>query len=74
MFSLHLQKHRYHLPSHDAVAQILPDHRDLVSGAKSELQNATHWDQKRPAKRAESTPANKPNINQTYHVHHPHKR
>ncbi|KAG7245374.1 hypothetical protein INR49_010824 [Caranx melampygus] len=53
---------------------MLPDHRDLVMGARSELQNAMHQDQERPTKRAESTPANKPNINHTYHVHHPHKR
>uniref|UniRef100_A0A3B4Z8A6 Coiled-coil domain containing 33 n=1 Tax=Seriola lalandi dorsalis TaxID=1841481 RepID=A0A3B4Z8A6_SERLL len=38
VFSLQLQKDRYHLPSHDALAQILPDYQYL---AKTELQNAT---------------------------------
>lgn len=55
-----LQKDDYNLPSHDALAQILPDY--LVSGGKTELQNATHQEQK------------KPNINRTYKTHHPHKR
>ncbi|XP_069383903.1 coiled-coil domain-containing protein 33 isoform X1 [Paralichthys olivaceus] len=63
------QKDGYHLPSHDALAQILPGYRSLCNVAKAELQNATHQQQER-----ETTQANKPKINQTYQVHHPHKR
>ncbi|XP_047195941.1 coiled-coil domain-containing protein 33-like [Hippoglossus stenolepis] len=63
------QKDGYHLPSHDALAQILPGYRSLDNEAKAELQNATHQQQRR-----EATQANKPKINQTYQVHHPHKR
>ncbi|XP_056242206.1 coiled-coil domain-containing protein 33 isoform X1 [Seriola aureovittata] len=66
-----LQKDRYHLPSHDALAQILPDYQYL---AKTELQNATNQEQERPTQRAEATQANKPNINHTYQVHQPHIR
>ncbi|XP_060933207.1 coiled-coil domain-containing protein 33 [Limanda limanda] len=63
------QKDGYHLPSHDALAQILPGYRSPDNKAKAELQNATPQHQRR-----EATQANKPKINQTYHVHHPHKR
>ncbi|XP_037623988.1 coiled-coil domain-containing protein 33 isoform X1 [Sebastes umbrosus] len=57
---------RYNLPSHDALAQILPN--------KTELQRAAQQEQERPAERPEATQAHKPNINHTYQVHHPHKR
>ncbi|XP_062245696.1 coiled-coil domain-containing protein 33 [Platichthys flesus] len=63
------QKDGYHLPSHDALAQILPGYRSHDNEAKAELQNATPQQQRR-----EATQANKPKINQTYHVHHPHRR
>ncbi|GAA6221379.1 coiled-coil domain-containing protein 33 isoform X1 [Lates japonicus] len=69
-----LQNDGYRLPSHDALAQILPDYRHLVREAETEPQNAAHQEQESPAQRAEATQANKPNINHTYHVHHPHKR
>ncbi|XP_050929313.1 coiled-coil domain-containing protein 33 [Lates calcarifer] len=69
-----LQKDGYRLPSHDALAQILPDYRHLVREAETEPQNAAHQEQESPAQRAEATQASKPNINHTYHVHHPHKR
>ncbi|KAF3688786.1 Coiled-coil domain-containing protein 33 Cancer/testis antigen 61 [Channa argus] len=64
-----LLKDEYNLPSYDALAQILPDY--LVTGAKTELQNASHQEQDRPADRTE---ANKHNINRTYKKHNPHKR
>ncbi|XP_067356257.1 coiled-coil domain-containing protein 33 [Channa argus] len=67
--SVELLKDEYNLPSYDALAQILPDY--LVTGAKTELQNASHQEQDRPADRTE---ANKHNINRTYKKHNPHKR
>uniref|UniRef100_A0A3B5BE42 Coiled-coil domain containing 33 n=1 Tax=Stegastes partitus TaxID=144197 RepID=A0A3B5BE42_9TELE len=36
--ALQLQKDVYNLPSHDALAQILPDYRSLLSRARTELQ------------------------------------
>ena len=70
IFPLQLQKDGYDLPSHDALAQILENGRYLFKGAKAEL----HQDEERPAERPEATQTNKPNINHTYQVHHPHKR
>ncbi|XP_054475448.1 coiled-coil domain-containing protein 33 [Anoplopoma fimbria] len=61
----------YDLPSHDALAKILPNGRcgvDLLKGAKTELHRA--GEQERPV----ATQANKPNKNNTYQVHHPHRR
>lgn len=72
VFPLQLQKDGYDLPSHDALAQILPNY--LFKGAKTELHRAAQQEQERPAERPEATQANKPNINHTYQVHHPHKR
>ncbi|XP_071354432.1 coiled-coil domain-containing protein 33 isoform X2 [Trachinotus anak] len=69
-----IKEDRFHLPPHDALAQILPDCQYLINGAKTELQNATHQEQERHTQRAEATQANKPNINHTYQVYHPHKR
>ncbi|XP_040894152.1 coiled-coil domain-containing protein 33 [Toxotes jaculatrix] len=66
MVLLRLQKNGYRLPSHDALAQILPDHRNFASEAKTELQNTTYQEQERSTQRAEVTQANKPNINRTY--------
>ncbi|XP_034390488.1 coiled-coil domain-containing protein 33 [Cyclopterus lumpus] len=60
----------YDLPSHDALAKILPNGRYLCKGAKTEL----HGDQENPAERPEATQANKPDINHTYQVHQSHKR
>lgn len=71
IFPLSLQKDSYDLPSHDALAQILPNDRQLFKGARTELHRAAQQEQERPAERPE---ANKPNINHTYQVHHPHKR
>uniref|UniRef100_A0A3P8TZD2 Coiled-coil domain containing 33 n=1 Tax=Amphiprion percula TaxID=161767 RepID=A0A3P8TZD2_AMPPE len=62
-----LQKDVYNLPSHDALAQILPDYR-------TELQSTTQHEQETPAERAEAAQGSKPNINYTYHIHPPHKR
>ncbi|XP_031138430.1 coiled-coil domain-containing protein 33 isoform X5 [Sander lucioperca] len=67
-------KDGYDLPSHDALAQILPNGRYLFKGVKTELHRAAQQEQKRPAKRPEAPQANRPNINHTYQVHHPHKR
>nr|XP_020475040.1 coiled-coil domain-containing protein 33 isoform X1 [Monopterus albus] len=67
--AIKLQKDEYSLPSHDALAQILPDTWHTVTGAETELQNAGTT-----AKRSEATQANKPNINQTYQISHPNKR
>ncbi|XP_035858622.1 coiled-coil domain-containing protein 33 isoform X4 [Sander lucioperca] len=71
---LRLLKDGYDLPSHDALAQILPNGRYLFKGVKTELHRAAQQEQKRPAKRPEAPQANRPNINHTYQVHHPHKR
>ncbi len=72
IFPLQLQKDGYNLPSHDALAKILPNY--LIKGAQTELHRAAQQEQERPAERPEATQANKPNINHTYQVHHPHKR
>ncbi|XP_035520770.1 coiled-coil domain-containing protein 33 [Morone saxatilis] len=69
-----LQKDGNNLPSHDALSQILPKYRYLSKGADAELHGAAQQEQERPAERPETTKANKPNINHTYQVHHPHKR
>uniref|UniRef100_UPI0037E72115 coiled-coil domain-containing protein 33 n=1 Tax=Semicossyphus pulcher TaxID=241346 RepID=UPI0037E72115 len=67
IFPLQLQKGAYNLPSHDALAQILPNYSHFFKGAKTEL----HRDAQQVKKRPE---VNKPNINHTYQIHHPHKR
>ncbi|XP_028441484.1 coiled-coil domain-containing protein 33 isoform X3 [Perca flavescens] len=69
-----LLKDGYDLPSHDALAQILPNGRYLFKGAKTELHRAAQQEQKRPAERPEAPQANRPNINHTYQIHHPRKR
>ncbi|XP_008275073.1 coiled-coil domain-containing protein 33 [Stegastes partitus] len=69
-----LQKDVYNLPSHDALAQILPDYRSLLSRARTELQSTAQHEQETPAERAEAAQGSKPNINYTYQVHHPHRR
>ncbi|XP_032380521.1 coiled-coil domain-containing protein 33 [Etheostoma spectabile] len=71
---LRLLKDGYNLPSHDALAQILPNGRYLFKGAKTELHRAAQQEQKRPAERPEASQANRPKINHTYQVHQPHKR
>ncbi|XP_059190757.1 coiled-coil domain-containing protein 33 [Centropristis striata] len=63
--AIKLQKDGYNLPSHDALAKILP---------KTELQEAAQQQQETPAERPVAPQADKPNINHTYQVHHPHKR
>ncbi|AWP08402.1 putative coiled-coil domain-containing protein 33 [Scophthalmus maximus] len=68
------QKDRYHLPSHDALAQILPGYRYLANDAKTDLEKATNQEQERPAQGAKAAQAKKTDINSTYQVHHPHKR
>ncbi|CAK6950984.1 coiled-coil domain-containing protein 33 [Scomber scombrus] len=72
--TIKFHKDRYNLPSHDALVQILPDYRYLLNGANTEPHRAAQQEQERPTERAEVTQANKPNINHTYQVHHPHKR
>ncbi|XP_029290226.1 coiled-coil domain-containing protein 33 isoform X2 [Cottoperca gobio] len=67
-------KDGYNLPSHDALAQILPNGRYPFKEARTELHRAAQQEQERPAERPEATQANKPNINHTYQVHHAHKR
>ncbi|XP_034542199.1 coiled-coil domain-containing protein 33 [Notolabrus celidotus] len=69
-----VQKHRYNLPSHDALAQILPNNRIILKGVKTELHRETKQEQKMLAKKPEATQANKPNINHTYQIRQPHKR
>lgn len=73
-FLLQSHKDGYNLPSHDALAHILPDYRNLLKGANTELHREAQQEQERPAERAEATQANKPNINHTYQIHQPHKR
>ncbi|XP_029991453.1 coiled-coil domain-containing protein 33 [Sphaeramia orbicularis] len=58
------EKDGYNLPSHDALAQILPHY---LMGEKSVTQQE-------PAERAGASQASKRNINNTYQVHQPHKR
>ncbi|XP_034060619.1 coiled-coil domain-containing protein 33 isoform X1 [Gymnodraco acuticeps] len=60
-------KDGYNLPSHDALAQILPNGRYLFKGANPRLQRAAQREPERPE-------AKQPNINHTYHIHHPHQR
>ncbi|KAF7663269.1 hypothetical protein LDENG_00215010 [Lucifuga dentata] len=64
----------YGLPSHDALAQILPDYQHFFNGGKTELQSTAQQQQNRPTERAEATQGPKRNINHTYQIHHPHKR
>ncbi|XP_068169888.1 coiled-coil domain-containing protein 33 isoform X2 [Antennarius striatus] len=64
-----MKKEGFNLPSHDALAQILPKYQTLF-GEKTELQQK----EERQAERPKAPQANKPNINHTYHVHPPHKR
>lgn len=71
--ALQFQRGKYNLPSHDALAQILPDNQLLRSRAKTELPGTAQLDQNTKAERADST-ENKPNINSTYQVPHPHMR
>lgn len=73
-FPLQLQKNGYDLPSHDALAQILPNDHHLSKVAKPELHRAAKQEPDRPAKRLEAIQVNKPDINHTYQVHQPHKR
>ncbi|XP_042267000.1 coiled-coil domain-containing protein 33 [Thunnus thynnus] len=72
--AIKFNKGGYNLPSHDALAQILPDYQYHLNGANTELHRAAQQEQERPAERAETTQVNKRNINHTYQVHHPHKR
>ncbi|KAM8751608.1 coiled-coil domain-containing protein 33 isoform 2-T3 [Acanthopagrus schlegelii] len=72
--SQELQKNGYDLPSHDALAQILPNDHHLSKVAKPELHRAAKQELDRPAKRLEAIQVNKPDINHTYQVHQPHKR
>ncbi|XP_078023990.1 coiled-coil domain containing 33 isoform X1 [Epinephelus lanceolatus] len=65
-----LQRGGYDLPSHDALAQILPNGRYPLKGAKTEPHRAAQQEQEKP----EAAQANKPNINHTYQVHHAHQR
>ncbi|KAK5902197.1 hypothetical protein CesoFtcFv8_007478 [Champsocephalus esox] len=60
-------KDGYNLPSHDALAQILPNGRYLFKGANPRLQRAAQREPERPE-------AKQPNINHTYHIHRPHQR
>ncbi|XP_070827901.1 coiled-coil domain-containing protein 33 isoform X2 [Chaetodon trifascialis] len=69
-----LQEDGYDLPSRDALAKILPNHHHVFKGATTELHRASQRDQQRPTERLEASQTNKPNINHTYQVHHPHKR
>ncbi|XP_030281063.1 coiled-coil domain-containing protein 33 isoform X4 [Sparus aurata] len=69
-----LQENGYDLPSHDALAQILPNDHHFSKAAKPELHRAAKQEQERPAESPEATQANKPDINHTYQVHQPHKR
>ncbi|XP_076589840.1 coiled-coil domain containing 33 isoform X1 [Chaetodon auriga] len=69
-----LQEDGYDLPSRDALAKILPNYHHVFKGATTELHTASQRDQRRPAERPEASQTNKPNINHTYQVHHPHKR
>ncbi|XP_029909401.1 coiled-coil domain-containing protein 33 [Myripristis murdjan] len=65
-----LQKDGYNLPSHDALAQILAHHQRLLNTTKTELHTTD-----RPAEKAEAAQSSKHlNMNQTYQVHHPHRR
>lgn len=77
-FHLQVQKARYDLPSHDALAQILPNYQHLYKGAETELHNTDKQQQQEEeeqlAERLEPKLAHKSNINHTYQVHHPHKR
>lgn len=74
IFPLQLQENGYDLPSHDALAQILPNDHHFSKAAKPELHRAAKQEQERPAESPEATQANKPDINHTYQVHQPHKR
>uniref|UniRef100_UPI003AADFB6A coiled-coil domain-containing protein 33 n=1 Tax=Centroberyx gerrardi TaxID=166262 RepID=UPI003AADFB6A len=70
-----LQKDGYSLPSHDALAQILPDYQNLFNTTKTELHSTVQQEQDGAAETAEAAQSNTTkNINQTYQVHHPHKR
>ncbi|XP_027128531.1 coiled-coil domain-containing protein 33 [Larimichthys crocea] len=69
-----LQKDGYHLPSHDALSQILPNYRQLFRGEKTDLHRAAQQEPDTPVERPEATQSDKPNMNHTYQVHHPHKR
>ncbi|XP_030281061.1 coiled-coil domain-containing protein 33 isoform X2 [Sparus aurata] len=72
--AIKLQENGYDLPSHDALAQILPNDHHFSKAAKPELHRAAKQEQERPAESPEATQANKPDINHTYQVHQPHKR
>lgn len=72
--ALQFQRGKYNLPSHDALAQILPDNQLLLNRAKTGLPGTAQLDQKTPAEMTDSTENDKPNINSTYQVPHPHTR
>ncbi|XP_039471143.1 coiled-coil domain-containing protein 33 [Oreochromis aureus] len=72
--AVQFQRGKYNLPSHDALAQILPDNQLLLNRAKTELPGTAQLDQKTPAEMTDSTENDKPNINRTYQVPHPHTR
>ncbi|XP_028286262.1 coiled-coil domain-containing protein 33 [Parambassis ranga] len=69
-----LQRDAFSLPPHDALAEILPHYQSHPSRAKAESQGTAEQDQETPADQAKSTEDNKPNINHTYRIHHPHRR
>ncbi|XP_025764677.1 coiled-coil domain-containing protein 33 isoform X1 [Oreochromis niloticus] len=72
--AVQFQRGKYNLPSHDALAQILPDNQLLLNRAKTGLPGTAQLDQKTPAEMTDSTENDKPNINSTYQVPHPHTR
>ncbi|XP_075898958.1 uncharacterized protein ccdc33 [Nelusetta ayraudi] len=69
------KKGGFDLPSYDALAQLLPNHRRPLRGATAVLYRpaaaAVH---ERPPQSPEPKRADKPNINRTYHAHHLHTR
>lgn len=78
-FHLQVQKATYDLPSHDALAQILPNYQHVYKGAKTEVHNTGQQQQQQQEEEEERLAerhklAHKSNINHTYQVHHPHKR
>ncbi|XP_041650589.1 coiled-coil domain-containing protein 33 [Cheilinus undulatus] len=65
------RSNQYNLPSHDALAQILPHNHLLSKGAMPAVHRETIQDQRRAERLSHS---NRPNINNTYQIQHPHKR
>ncbi|XP_068596031.1 coiled-coil domain-containing protein 33 [Brachionichthys hirsutus] len=64
-----VQKDGYNLPSHDALAEILPNYQTLFKREKTDLQQ----EEEGPAERPEAPQANKPKISHKYQAHRPHK-